>query len=145
MAIWHNLCTIYNRMYLRTFIMDEKKILIVDDDPVILSLVEEILSKKHYTILKTDDGISVLPKVHSEHPDLIILDIMLPNISGFEICEKLKKDNATKNIPILIISGHISRQLILNLHALGIHNCLSKPFDTDDLINQLDIIDKTKY
>ena len=118
--------------------MNEKKILVADDDPNIIKLVEAVLSEKHFTILKTNDGGAVIPKVRKEHPDLIILDIMLPHMDGIQICEQLKQIAETKNIPILVISAHTSRQLILNLHSIGVNNYMAKPFDMKEFVDRVE-------
>ncbi len=120
--------------------MIEKKILIADDDPNVVKLIEAILSERHFTIVTTNDGCAVMSKVKEEHPDLIILDIMLPHIDGFQICEKLRQQIETKNIPILVISAHTSSQLILNLHSIGVNNYLSKPFDIPEFIDRVEYL-----
>ena len=118
--------------------MYERKILVADDDPNVVKLIEAILSERHFTVVKTNDGCAVVSKAKEEHPDLIILDIMLPHVNGFQICEELKQISETKNIPLLAISAHTSRQLILNLHAIGVNNYLPKPFDIHEFVSRVE-------
>jgi len=120
--------------------MNERKILIADDDPNIVKLIETVLSERHFTVVKTNDGCAVISKAKKEHPDLIILDMMLPHVDGYQICEQLKELTETKSIPILVISAHTSRQLILNLHAIGINNYMAKPFNIQELVNRVEFL-----
>ncbi len=118
--------------------MNKGKILIADDDDNIIVLINETLNRKDFTILKTHDGCSVIPKAKKEHPDLIILDVMLPNLDGYRICQKLRELDETKEIPVIIMSAHTTRQLIMNFHSIGFNNYLSKPFNVDELIKLVD-------
>ncbi len=120
--------------------MKEKKILVADDDPNVVKLIETVLTEKHFKVVKTNDGFSVVPQAKKEHPDLIILDIMLPHLDGFQVCALLSQSDETKNIPILAISAHTSGQLILNLHAIGVNNYLSKPFNIHEFVDRVEYL-----
>ncbi len=120
--------------------MDKGKILIADDDDNIIELINETLTQKDFTILKTHDGCSVIPKAKKEHPDLIILDVMLPNLDGYRICQKLRELDETKEIPVIVMSAHTTRQLIMNFHSIGFNNYLLKPFNGDKLIKLVDVL-----
>ncbi|MBN1898591.1 MAG: response regulator [Spirochaetes bacterium] len=117
--------------------MEEKKILVVDDDPDVLDLLEETLEGK-FIVLKADNGYSALSKTKQEHPDVIIMDIMLPRLDGYQTCVRLKDSPETKNIPILIISAHTNKEIVLKLLKLGIKDYLAKPFDVDELVKRID-------
>jgi len=125
--------------------MKERKILIADDDPDILELISEILAENNFKVLTTDNGCAVIQKAQTEHPGLIILDIMLPELDGYTICERLKKLPETKDIPILVISAHLSKQMIFNLYAIGIKYYLCKPFDINELLNQVNYLYKDNF
>ncbi len=120
--------------------MNRRKILVVDDDPDIVELIDETFSAKNYTVLKTDNGYSAISKARNEHPDIIILDLMLPRLDGYQTCKKLKEFSETKNIPVLIISAHTNKEMLLKLLALGIKNYLAKPFDINELIKRVNIL-----
>ncbi len=123
--------------------MNERKVLVADDDPDIVELIDETLSANNFTVLKTDNGYSVISKARSEHPDLIILDLMLPRLDGYQTCKRLKEFADTKNIPVLIISGHTSKEMVLKLLALGIKNYLAKPFDINELVKRVNLLYQT--
>jgi len=83
----------------------KKKILIVDDDPTSLKVLESILPVVRYKILKANNGEEALESAFREPPDLILLDIMLPGIDGYEVTRRIKRDNRTKDVPIIIITS----------------------------------------
>ena len=106
-----------------------KKILIADDEAVIRELTEELLTSAGYEVLKAADGEQALRLLYDEHPDLILLDLMLPKMTGFEVLLEIRKNSRVRNTPILILSALISGN------------------DTDDSIHDLDaagFIDKTE-
>ncbi len=113
------------------------KILVVDDDPNILELMEETLGEKGYDVISVDNGYSAFLKAKEEEIGLIVLDLLIPRIDGVSLCQKLKALGSTKNIPILIISAHAKKELVVKLLRLGVNNFLTKPFDVDKLINRV--------
>ena len=82
--------------------MSANKILIVEDDPILLDTLKYNLTKEGYTALTAEDGLKALEIAHSSQPDFIILDLMLPSMSGFEVCRILRKEMA---VPILILTA----------------------------------------
>ena len=128
--------------------MIQKKILLVDDDPSILRILGDIFTDEGYTVVAATDGESGIEKVKEYNPNLIILDVMLPGINGFEVCKLLKEDSKTKHIPIIILTG-ISTS-ILTEHKkkaldLGANDYMSKPFNMEDLLNRAKtLIDQTQ-
>jgi len=84
--------------------MNEKKILIVDDERDALSILEKELTARGYSIVTTDNGREALDLAKSEHPDLIILDIWMPDMDGSELAARLKEDLITKDIPIIFLT-----------------------------------------
>jgi len=120
--------------------MKTKKILIADDDESIIHLIKDIFSSNSFSVLSTNDGASVIPLIKKEKPSLIILDIMLPHMDGFTLCKELNKIEEAKDIPVLVISAHKTRQLILNLYSIGVKNYLQKPFNIDELKQRVEEI-----
>jgi len=82
------------------------KILIVDDEIQLIQMVQMRLEANGYEVVTANDGVEGLKKVKSENPDLIILDIMMPKMDGFEACDLLKKDPQTSQIPIIFFNRH---------------------------------------
>ncbi len=113
-----------------------KKILIAEDDLNIRELMEEALNKT-YEIISVDNGFSALTKAKEEIPGLIILDLFLPRMDGINVCRKLKADEKTKNIPVLVVSAYNKKELIVALLRIGIKNFLAKPFEIDHLVNRV--------
>jgi CheY-like chemotaxis protein len=85
--------------------MDKPKILVVDDEPKNLKLFEAILSPQGYLLEMAESGQAALKKVDDEPPDLILLDIMMPKMSGYEVLEKLRADEKTRLIPVVMVTA----------------------------------------
>ena len=80
------------------------KILVVDDDPVIIKLLQNILSAQDFQVITARDGSEAMTQVKEHKPDLIVLDIMMPKINGYDVCYNLKFDSPYKNIPIILLT-----------------------------------------
>ena len=110
------------------------RILVVDDDPSILETLTTMLRFKGYATQVAPNGRKALEAVHEFDPDLILLDIMLPDIDGYDICRRLKSDPATRDVPILIVSARTRRDEVVNLLELGANDYITKPFFLDEVI-----------
>jgi DNA-binding response OmpR family regulator len=111
-----------------------KKILVVEDDPDLVELLSFNLRACGYVVSTAGDGIDALKKARSIIPDLILLDLMLPQLDGFGVCEILRRDAATAAIPIIIVtamSSHFAR--LAGLEA-GANDYITKPFSPKQLI-----------
>ncbi|MFP4403674.1 MAG: response regulator transcription factor [Candidatus Woesearchaeota archaeon] len=109
------------------------KILIIDDEPNVVELITLSLISSKYQINKAYSGYEGLKKAKSLIPDLIILDLMMPTMDGFQVCEELKKDITTKNIPIIILSAkYQTSDKLLGLKK-GANDYITKPFDPMEL------------
>src|SRR5512136_1630702 len=86
-----------------------KKILIVDDDPDLVEAVTMILESKNYDVAAAYGGIEGLQKARTEKPDLIVLDVMMPDKDGYAVCKELKTDPKMKSIPILLLTAVVSK------------------------------------
>ena len=87
--------------------MDElkKKILLVDDDPSFIKLLQNLLSHKGYEVIAAKDGAEAMVQVKAHKPDMIVLDIMMPQMNGYDVCRTLKFDSPYKDIPILLLTS----------------------------------------
>ena len=113
------------------------KILIVDDEPDVVELLEHTLQPEGFEVVKAYDGIGALDLVGSEKPDLILLDIMMPMMSGYEVCEQIKANPETQNIPVLCLSSaHTPDARAQSLRA-GAVELVTKPFLPAELIAQI--------
>jgi len=110
------------------------KILIVDDEPDVIELVEYNLKNAGFDVIKSVDGNEALKKIQNENPDLILLDIMLPNIDGFEICKILKRNPDTAAIPIIMLTAKAAEVDRVVGFELGADDYITKPFSPRELV-----------
>ena len=106
-----------------------RKILVVDDDPDQLEIARWSLKKAGFAIGTATNGIDALVKTRSVLPDLIVLDLMLPELNGFDICRTLRKDPATASIPIIMLTGMRSEFSRMAGLESGVNLFLTKPYN----------------
>lgn len=116
-----------------SFDLDRPKILVVDDHPASRMTAVAILSVEGYEILEADSGASALEAVMLNQPDLILLDVMMPEMDGFEVCRQLKQDEQTRLIPVVFITALNDRTARISGIEAGGDDFLSKPFDRLEL------------
>jgi len=104
------------------------KILIVEDEENLLELESLLLSTKGYEVKGVLDGPSALELVASMKPDLILLDIMLPVMDGFEVCRQIKANEATRHIPVVMLSAKKSKEDLVKAEQVGADRYITKPF-----------------
>jgi two-component system, OmpR family, alkaline phosphatase synthesis response regulator PhoP len=114
-----------------------KKVLIIEDYPATSEMMANILEAEGFAAVIAPDGPSGIEKAHSENPDLILLDIMMPEMSGYEVCERLKGDPSTANIPIIIVSVRATDNNVKKGKDLGAVEYIPKPFDPFKLIDMV--------
>ncbi|MDD5765640.1 MAG: response regulator transcription factor [Candidatus Marinimicrobia bacterium] len=110
-----------------------RKIIVVDDDPGILDLVTEYLEQHNLKILTVSEGLKVVALAIKEEPDLIILDIDLPDIDGFQVLNKLKERPITAFIPVIMLTGNVSSDFQVTGLVSGADDYVTKPFDLNVL------------
>lgn len=120
------------------------KILIIDDDPDITISTQSVLESKGHEVISALEGTIGITKAINEKPDLIILDVMMPGIDGFKVARSLRKDDKTKEIPILMLTA-IKDKLGLDLKEeaedrgfSGVNEYCEKPLSLEDLTNKID-------
>ena len=109
------------------------KILIVDDEIDTLLPLKKSLEVEDYLIVGASNGKEALIKAKTEIPDLIILDLMMPEMDGYEVCEKLKKDRLTKNIPVIILTAKDAVRDKVKGLDIGADDYVTKPFNLKEL------------
>lgn len=112
----------------------KKKILIVDDVPKNIELAANILQTKNYNITFAKSGPIALEKVKSIDFDLILLDVMMPEMDGFEVCKILKDDEQTKDIPVIFLTARSETENVVKGFELGAVDYVTKPFQTEELL-----------
>lgn len=110
------------------------KILIVDDEPINVMIANKILQKNGYETITASNGQRALDITFSESVDLILLDIMMPVMSGFEVCSKLQDDEKTKDIPVIFLTAVTDKESIVKGFDAGGKDYLTKPFNTPELL-----------
>ncbi len=114
-----------------------KKVLIVDDEPNIVISLEFLVKKEGFTVAVAADGEEALAKVAEFSPDLILLDVMMPKKSGFEVCEALRADPERSGLKIIMLTAKGRDTEMAKGLALGADAYMTKPFSTKDLIARI--------
>ena len=112
-------------------------VLIVDDVPTNVMLVQAILKKEGYRLLTCDSGAKALRLAHDKHPNLILLDIMMPEMDGYEVLQHLKSNPDTNDIPVIIMSALSDMQSIVKGYQLGATEYVTKPFQREELVKRV--------
>jgi twitching motility two-component system response regulator PilG len=108
--------------------VNKKKILIVEDEESLLKLESILLTSKGYEVHGVGDGRAALEAMATVKPDLVLLDIMLPEIDGFEVCRRIKANEETKNIPVIMLTAKKSREDMARGEQVGADWYITKPF-----------------
>ncbi len=117
--------------------MSKKKILIVEDEESLLKLESILLTSKGYEVVGATNGQAALDAVKKERPDLVLLDIMLPEIDGFEVCRRIKKDPDTEQIPVIMLTAKKSREDMARGEKVGADWYITKPFKSAMVIETI--------
>jgi twitching motility two-component system response regulator PilG len=117
--------------------MPGKKILIVDDDDDVISAVASLLEYKGYQVVAVRDGDLAIHKVCENKPDLIILDVMMPNMNGFDVCRTLKVGNSTGSIPVIILTAKHTGDEMREVTEAKADCYIPKPFNNSDLLDKI--------
>jgi len=114
--------------------MDKKKVVIVDDEMYIRQLVNNALDRD-YTVLEASDGEEAIDITRTQQPDLILMDVLMPNLDGCTACYEIKKDEATRAIPVVMLTG-IGHELNRKLaQEMGADGYITKPFNLQNLLD----------
>jgi CheY-like chemotaxis protein len=121
--------------------MDNKKtIMVVDDNPDIITIVRTILEGKGYSVLSATSGPELLELLKTQKPDLIILDIMMPEMDGLEVLTRLKSLTETATIPVILLTAKVQYEDVLGGYKLGADYYITKPFTSTQLVNGINLL-----
>jgi DNA-binding response OmpR family regulator len=112
-------------------------ILVADDDPQILTMLGIRLSKRGYEVLEAADGLQTLEKAREHHPDLVLLDVMMPGKNGWEVAKELRADESLRNVGIVMLTAIGERVNEMTSPLYGADAYVDKPFDFADLENKI--------
>ena len=117
--------------------MSKKTILVVDDEQDLLDLIEYNLKKEGFDVLKAEDGIKGIELAREHSPNLVLLDIMMPNMDGLEVCEVMRDDDKLKNIPIIFLTARGDEKTEVEGLNKGGDDYITKPISTTKLISRI--------
>jgi two-component system, OmpR family, response regulator len=116
----------------------KKKMLIVDDDQDLVELMSDTFDRDgRFEIRTANNGFDAGMQVKEFRPDIVILDVMLPDINGREVCQRVRSDKTLDSVKIICISGMIEQDKIADLRAAGANDFMQKPFGTDKLLERV--------
>ena len=117
--------------------MTRKKILLVDDSSTILMIEKMILGKAAYDIVTARDGQEAVEKAVAERPDLVLMDVVMPRMTGFEACQALRSNGATRDIPIIMVTTRGEADSVEAGFESGCNDYVTKPIDSVELLAKL--------
>lgn len=117
--------------------MAKKKILIIEDESDLVDLVKIRLEANQYDVISAPDGKAGLEKIKKERPDLIILDVLMPEMDGFEVCRKIRVDDKYKKIPVIMLTVKFQPSDLKFARDLGADAYITKPFEPEVLLEYI--------
>ena len=122
------------------------KVLIVDDDPAIINLLTAALQfEGNYLVRNADSGTTALEIIEHFHPDIVLLDIVMSDLDGYEVCRQIKRNSRYKFVKIIMVSGNILLEERLQAYEAGADDYITKPFDLEELRAKVRIFARLKY
>lgn len=117
--------------------MPIKKVLVVDDSTTDLKNLEQICSSAGYAVITARSGVEAIAKANSERPDAVLLDVIMGDMNGFQVCRQLTSSEATQHIPVVLVSGKSEATDRVWGQQQGARAYITKPFTPDQILNQL--------
>lgn len=117
--------------------MSKATVLIVDDEPFNIEVLEQAMEENDYRVLTASNGKEAWEKIQSEEPDLVLLDLMMPVMDGFEVLAKVKDDPMLRNIPIIIVSAEQDSKNVVKGIKQGAEDYLTKPVDPAQFLKKV--------
>lgn len=113
------------------------QVLIADDDPLLLDLLRHQLSAKGFDVLTATDGAEALEIARARQPDVVVLDAMMPRLTGFEVLRAIRADPELARLVVVMLTARRRQEDVLTAFALGAHDYVAKPFKPEDLIARI--------
>jgi two-component system, OmpR family, alkaline phosphatase synthesis response regulator PhoP len=118
----------------------KKTIMVVDDNPDIITIVRTILEGKGYNVMSAYSGAELLSTLEKDKPDLVVLDIMMPQMDGLEVLTRMKAAPDTASIPVILLTAKVQYEDVLGGYKLGADYYITKPFTSTQLINGINLL-----
>ena len=124
---------------------DKRRVLCIEDEPEMIDLIRLILERKGFEVIGAVGGQEGLNTVRSEKPDLVLLDLMMPDVDGWEVYRQMKADDELKSIPVVVVTAKAqSIDKVLGLHIAKVDDYVTKPFGPTDLLDSVDRVLKNQ-
>lgn len=122
-----------------------RKIVCVEDEPEMIDLMRLILSRKGFEVVGANGGVKGLEIIRAEKPDLVLLDLMMPEMDGWQVYQQLKADPSTENIPVVVVTAKAQNiDKVLGLHIAKVDDYISKPFSLQELVDRVEQVLKRR-
>ncbi len=120
--------------------MDQpRRVVYIEDEQEMIELVRLILSRKGFEVIGAYGGREGLEKVHQENPDLVLLDLMMPDMDGWDVYQQMKSGETTRHIPVIVVTAKAqSIDKVLGLHIAKVDDYISKPFSPQELVDSVE-------
>ena len=118
-----------------------KRILCIEDEPEMIDLIRIILGRRGFEVKGATGGREGLQMIRDDHPDLVLLDLMMPDMDGWEVYQQMKADEKTRNIPVIIATAKAQNiDRVLGIHIAKVDDYVTKPFSPQDLLASVEKI-----
>ena len=118
-----------------------KRILCIEDDPEMIDLIRLILGRRGFKVSGAAGGTAGIKAVREQLPDLVLLDLMMPDMDGWEVYQQMKAEESTRNIPVIVVTAKAQNiDKVLGLHIAKVDDYISKPFSPQELMNSVEKI-----
>ena len=116
-----------------------RKVVYIEDEQEMIELVRLILVRKGYEVIGASGGREGLDMIRRELPDVVLLDLMMPDMDGWDVYQQMKADDATRQIPVIVVTAKAQNiDKVLGLHIAKVEDYISKPFSPQELVNSLE-------
>jgi len=134
------LISLYGKLHIgKQMNTNRKYILCVEDEPEMIDLIRLILGRRGFEVKGATGGMEGLKMIREEHPDLVLLDLMMPDMDGWEVYQQIKADEKTRDIPVIVVTAKAqSIDKVLGLHIAKVDDYIAKPFSPQDLLNSVE-------
>jgi DNA-binding response OmpR family regulator len=125
---------------------NSKRVVCIEDEPAMIDLIRLILTRKGYEVFGAMGGREGLEAIQSHKPDVVLLDLMMPDMDGWEVYQKMKANEATKNIPVIVVTAKAqSIDKVLGLHIAKVDDYITKPFGPQELVDSIEKVLARKH
>lgn len=120
-------------------IKQSKRVVYIEDEPEMIDLVHLILGRRGYSVIGANGGREGLELIHREMPDLVLLDLMMPDMDGWDVYHQIKSEELTQNIPVIVITAKAQNiDKVLGLRIAKVEDYIAKPFSPQELLERVD-------